>query len=111
MFIGGNRNDDSQARGQAGLAIRGEQSQAGSQAESYGAARKKKKKKKEKKKKQVRESGSQGQPGTTFWGESQEQPFGEPTKRTQPFGKPAFGEATFWGIEEPTFLKVELEAC
>ena len=45
--LGGNRNDDSQARGQAGLAIRGEQSQAGSQAD-YGAARKK----------EVRESGS-----------------------------------------------------
>ena len=27
--------------------------------------------------------------------QSQEQPFGEPTKRTQPFEKPAFGEATF----------------
>ena len=34
--------------------------------------------------------------------QSQEQPFWEPTKRTQPFKKPAFGKATFWGIEEPT---------
>ena len=39
------------------------------------------------------------------------QPGRNPPKEPNLLGKTAFGEATFWGIEEPTFLKVDLEAC
>ena len=99
------RSDDSQARGQAGLAIRGEQSQAGSQAGSYGSARKQKRSESQ----AVRDN--QGQP---FGERVKDNLLGNPPKETQPFG-----EASFWGsnllgksfFEEPTFLKVGLEAC
>ena len=85
--------------------LRGEQSQAGSQAGSYGAARKKKRSESQ----GVRDN--QGQP---FGERVRDNLLGNPPKGPNLLGKPAFGEATFLGnssVEEPTFVKVGLEAC
>ena len=83
LFIGGNRNDDSQARGQAGLAKGG--TEPGRKPVRKPGSRAKKKKRSESQ--GVRDN--QGQP---FGERVRDNLLGEPAKRTQPFG-----EASFWG--------------